>query len=401
MSRISVHTVLADKHSAPHALPPLLNLLREFGIFRATRGLPAEQTITEQNIGRLPQQHLLSVLHLVSAFHSVLPCYSNFAMRVAEYDPASNASLIQGKVFVVTGGEVYKTPHRRLALTDDRSDWQQGTGGLGKETVLELAKHEPAHIIFTGRDAARAEANIDAAKANGATTVTFITCDLASLASVKQASQQILVSVSSIDVLICNAGIMAVSPALTKDGYETQFGTNHMGHALLIQSLLPAIQEAEAGRIVTLTSLGYGLAPKGGIQFDTLKTTRAAGLGANWTNYGQSKLANLLYARALAKRNPHITSVVIHPGVVRTELVSKLGFMDRMIVHLTTWFSQIEPKQVAYNTLWAATTAKENLENGGFYEPVGEPGREDVHSRKVELADALWERTEKELSSYL
>lgn len=101
-------------------------------------------------------------------------------------------------------------------------------------------------------------------------TIDFVACDLASLDSVKSASRRILSIAQPIDVLICNAGIMALPPGLTKDGYELQFGTNPVGHALLVQLFLPVLGRAEGGRVITLTSTGFKLAPSDGIQFDTL-----------------------------------------------------------------------------------------------------------------------------------
>lgn len=276
-----------------------------------------------------------------------------------------------------------------------------GTGGLGKETVLELAKHSPKHIIFTGRAAGRAEEVVRSAKSAGAAAVTFVSCDLGSLSSVKEAAQRIIKIVDRVDVLVCNAGIMAVPYGLTKDGYEIQFGTNHVGHALLIRLLLPAIQKSTVKRIVNLTSEGKKFAPKGGIQFDTVKTKRDTNWGGAWLNYGQSKLANILYARALAKRYPDITSVAIHPGVVKTDLATGLGFWNSALIFATTYFIQVEPKQGAYNQLWASTVDKEQLINGGFYEPVAETGGEDVNTRNAELADKLWDWTEGELKPYL
>lgn len=123
-----------------------------------------------------------------------------------------------------------------------------------------------------------------------------------------------------------NAGIMACPEGLTKEGYEIQFGTNHVGHALLTKLLLPTLQRTAKGapegsvRIVNLSSMGEQMAPKpDGIKFDHLKAPNSGGINT-WTRYGQSKLANVLFAKALAKRYPEIVSTSVHPGVVQTEL---------------------------------------------------------------------------------
>ena len=145
--------------------------------------------------------------------------------------------------------------------------------------------------------------------------VTFIQCDLADLKSVQAAAQRFLGQADRLDVLYANAGVMALPPSQTKDGYETQFGTNHMGHALLIKLLLPLMlrtaEEPQSDvRIINVSSIAYKQAPKEGIAFDTLKTPQAdlGSLipGGKWARYGQSKLANMLYTRELAQRHPKI-----------------------------------------------------------------------------------------------
>jgi NAD(P)-dependent dehydrogenase (short-subunit alcohol dehydrogenase family) len=87
---------------------------------------------------------------------------------------------------------------------------------------------------------------------------------------------------------------MALPPALTKDGYELQFGTNHLGHALIIKQLLPTLLKIAGARIVSFSSLGFMLHPTGGILFNGLKTPQSLGFMGSWTRYGQSKLANIV-----------------------------------------------------------------------------------------------------------
>jgi NAD(P)-dependent dehydrogenase (short-subunit alcohol dehydrogenase family) len=140
---------------------------------------------------------------------------------------------------------------------------------------------------------------------------------------------------------MCNAGIMAKPPQLSTDGYEIQFATNHIGHALIIKTLLPVLvstaeQPGADVRIVCNTSEGWRGHPKGGVQFDRLRTVQQFPMLGQWIRYGQSKIANIVYARELARRYPGITSVSIHPGVIATSLVSDLGLVDRMTVYLPT-----------------------------------------------------------------
>lgn len=200
---------------------------------------------------------------------------------------------------------------------------------------------------------------------------------------------------------------MAQPPSLTTDGYEIQFGTNHIGHALLIKKLLPLLQIRSNGneepRIVTLTSEGWMLHPNEGIIFDKLQTVQDNFIfGGPWRRYAQSKLANLLYARELARRYPNITSVSIHPGVVATGLVGNSKFLDRVLIYTTNFGKILKPEEGAYNNVWAATTAKENLENGAYYEPVGKysHAKLDKTAKDDDLARRLWEWTEEQLEKF-
>jgi NAD(P)-dependent dehydrogenase (short-subunit alcohol dehydrogenase family) len=201
-----------------------------------------------------------------------------------------------------------------------------------------LVKHNPAHIYFTGRNSTAAQTLIDEVKNSVPTaSLTFLELDLSSLATIKPALTKF--THDRLDILMCNAGIMAQPAQLSKDGYEIQFATNHLGHALLIKTLLPILlrtseQPGSDVRIVCNSSEGWRGHPKGGIQFDRLKTVQDYPLLGKWIRYGQSKVANIVYARELAKRYPGITSAAIHPGVIATPLVTNLGFVDRMMVYL-------------------------------------------------------------------
>jgi len=193
---------------------------------------------------------------------------------------------------------------------------------------MAMANQHPAHIYFSGRNLSRAQELIsDIHKTIPTASLTFIELDLSSLLSIKTAIQQF--SHKRLDILMCNAGIMAKPPQLSKDGYEIQFATNHLGHALLIKHLLPimlgTVEKPGADvRIVLLTSTGWRGHPKGGINFAGLKTTQDFGAFGPWIRYGQSKLANIVYAAELARRYPSIISISVHPG--SSYLLTKLLF---------------------------------------------------------------------------
>lgn len=203
---------------------------------------------------------------------------------------------------------------------------------------------------------------------------------------------------------------MAAPPSVSKDGYEIQFATNHLGHALLIKLLLPRMLETAAQsssdvRIINLTSIAYKTVPSSGIEFATLKTDQSSldrfYEPSKWVRYGQSKLANMLYARELARRCPSITSVSVHPGFIKTELHGNEGFIDRQIVSILSRGNWTPLEEGSYNQTWAATTAKENLENGAYYEPVSVKGELAIaQARDAKLAEKLWTWTEEQLARY-
>jgi NAD(P)-dependent dehydrogenase (short-subunit alcohol dehydrogenase family) len=277
-----------------------------------------------------------------------------------------------------------------------------GTAGLGKQTLLVLAKHGPAHIYFTGRNQAAADLILKEIKSLSPVEVTFIECDHASLSSVESATKTFLTKSQRLDVLICNAGVMAIPAGLTKDGYENQFGINHVAHAVVIKALLPLLQRtgAETGdaRIVVLSSVGFRYSVPGGIVFKDLKTTQEMKFG-RWLRYGQSKLANVTYALELSKRYPDITCVSLHPGVIWTGL-NALDAMRRLWLRFATIGKEISVEEGAYNTEWAATTEKNNLKSGSYYEPVGVLQPHSKQSGDIKFGEQLWEWTQKEIDGY-
>ena len=194
---------------------------------------------------------------------------------------------------------------------------------------------------------------------------------------------------------------MATALGLTRDGYENQFGVNHVAHALLVQLLLPTLEGTPGGaRVLFLTSLGFMAAfPDGGIQFDRLTTEQDYGPGTQWARYGQSKLANVVYARALAQHYPALMAVSLHPGIVGTDLVDRLQPEEKALVNAQTE-RLLEPHEGAHNTLWCATVDPGRLKNGALYVPVGELGQDSKDSADPALADRLWDWTQEELRAY-
>jgi len=274
-----------------------------------------------------------------------------------------------------------------------------------------LASANASRIFFSGRNIQKANELIQKLKESSPKTqLTFIQCDLASLESVQKAAEQFLSESDRLDVLMCNAGIMAQPPGVTKNGYEIQFGTNHLGHALLIKLFLPILEKTADEpnsdvRIINMSSIAYKQAPKNGIDFATLKspqpTLGSIPPGHRWSRYGQSKLANLLYTKNLARHYPKITSVAIHPGYVRTDLFANVSILTRLPVEIMVGNNWIPVEQGPYTQTWAATTAKQNLQSGTYYEPIGKETKPTTkQANDDKLAEDLWKWTQKELQHF-
>lgn len=241
-------------------------------------------------------------------------------------------------------------------------------------------------------------------KSHPSANITHIPLDLASLASVKRAAEDFKSREKRLDILLNNAGIMAVPPGLTEDGVEIQLGTNHLGHFLLTRELLPVLEATAAAggdvRVVNLSSYGHTMAFSG-IALDQLAKPDGGGLGP-WPRYGQSKLANILFAKGLASRYPGITSVSVHPGIITTDLYASSkenSFLLRWGLKLTSWmvFSGVE--QGARNQLWASVAGKGALVNGAYYTPVGVKTDGTKFAQSEEWSERLWRWSEKTLEA--
>jgi WW domain-containing oxidoreductase len=201
--------------------------------------------------------------------------------------------------------------------------------GLGAE-VLRVLTLRGAKVLGTVRTLERARE----ACARVGPLATPLACELADPASVRACVAAVKALGVRLDGIICNAGIMALPKLEKAHGYELQFFTNHIGHFILVTGLLG--QLTDAGRVVMLSSAAHQNAPREGIQFDNLSGDK--GYGA-WANYGQSKLANLLFALELARRleGTRQTANAVHPGVISTNLSRHMPAVAR------TLFGMVEP----------------------------------------------------------
>lgn len=195
-----------------------------------------------------------------------------------------------------------------------------GNSGIGTEAAAHLHRAN-ADVIITSRDVAKGEAAASRVSAlPGSGTVTVVQLDLAALDSVRSANEQIRTHTDGLDAVINNAGIMQTPQQQTADGFELQFGTNHLGHFML-NHLVFDLVGARSGRVVPVSSIAHRSAP--GINFDDPMYTDDY---SPTTSYCQSKLANLMYGLELARRlddaGSEVISVSAHPGYSATNLQS-------------------------------------------------------------------------------
>ncbi|WP_142781887.1 oxidoreductase [Agrobacterium sp. T29] len=294
-----------------------------------------------------------------------------------------------------------KWTHKNIPPQNGRTIVVTGTGGLGFEEALALAR-AGANVIIAGRNAAKGTEAVNNLKQTvpGA-SVTFEILDLADLASIADFGRRLRHDLERIDVLINNAGVMTpLTRKTTRDGFELQLGTNYLGHFALTAHLLPLLMHGNNPRAVTLSSVA---ARGGAINFDDLQAERSY---KPMSAYSQSKLACLMFAFELQRKSEvagwGITSIGTHPGISRTDLLrnapgpnSVQGLMRSLL-----WFLFQPAAQGALPTLFAATSPE--ARGGAYYGPdkMGEMrgypdyAKPPERSLEVHVANRLWEVSE-------
>jgi len=277
--------------------------------------------------------------------------------------------------------------------------------GIGRETVLQLAKHHPQKIFLAARTESKAREAIASIKSQTSedANIEFLPLDLTSLPSVKAAAEQVRQRSDRLDILVLNAGIMAVPPGKTEAGFDVQLGTNHIGHFLLTKLLLPTLQRTAAEgnsdvRIISVSSEAWNLAPG----LETILSTEKLCSTNPWTRYGASKAANIMFAAELARRYPSLTSVSLHPGIIKTDLYipnQQTNFIVRYGSMILGPLIFQNVQSGALNQLWAAAGVdKADLINGAYYTPVGKVIKGNKWANDADAAKKLWEWTETELA---
>jgi hypothetical protein len=275
--------------------------------------------------------------------------------------------------------------------------------GLGLESARALAG-KGAHVILAVRDSAKGERALDELRADHPlASLELLALDLSSLKSIRSAAQRVRADHPRLDILLNNAGIMATPYTLTEDGFELQFGTNHLGHFALTGLLFPLLLAAPQARVVNVSSQMH---VPGRMRFDDLGWTRRY---SRWGAYNMSKLANLLFTYELARRSTEkglpVLSAAAHPGYAATNLqhrgaeLAGHGVRVKLIQLLNPLGGQ-SAAMGALPQLYAATAPDvapgDYVGAGGLFGARGYPKkmRSAKHSYDREAMRTLWEKSE-------
>ena len=296
------------------------------------------------------------------------------------------------------------TPNEIPDLTGKRALVTGVTGGLGEQTALELARRG-AEVIMAARSEERLSGVVEGIRRTLPTaSLVPLVMDLAELDSVRRAAAE-AASYGPLDILVNNAGVMATPEMRTKDGFELQFGTNHLGHFALTGLLLPQLASAESARVVTVASHVPRMARR--VRLDDPRVDR--GHYRKWGAYFESKLANLLFAfeldRRVKKAGLKISSLAAHPGYASTNLMNAGLNMhgnkaDGVIIVAVSRMLGQSSAAGAWPSLMAATM--KSLPGGSYAGPggVGEMNgppkvvRPPRPARDEQMAADLWSLSE-------
>lgn len=279
------------------------------------------------------------------------------------------------------------------------------SAGLGVETARTLKAHG-AHVVGAARDLAKAERATSGVREEAKGSFELIQLDLASLKSVCAAADALLAKGERFDLVIANAGVMACPKSFTEDGFEMQFGTNHLGHFVFVNRIAPLLNPG--GRFVSLASSGHRFS---NVNLDdpNFERTEYSEFGA----YGRSKTANILFAVEFDSRHKDqgIRAVAVHPGGILTELARHLqpGVLEGLVESINKERPADQPFQFksipqgAATSVWAGVRASADLVGGLYCEDchVAEPeegpgvmGGVRSYALDPEIAKALWAKSE-------
>ena len=262
-----------------------------------------------------------------------------------------------------------------------------GNTGIGKETAIDLAKRG-AKVIIGCRNKEKSQAALaDIKRESGSDLVYLKMLDLASFSSIKAFADEIIRSETRLDILINNAGIMMCPFTKTKEGFESQFGVNHLGHFLLTNLLLDLIKKSSPSRIINVSSKAHSYVPS--INFETLHDEESY---SRITSYGISKLANVLFTRELHKRltGTGVSTFSLHPGVVNTELTRHvIGDIGELFVIPIRKIFLKDSKEGAQTTICCAVSDNV-LQHSGEYFADCVRTESSAAGKNMTLAKNLW-----------
>ena len=272
------------------------------------------------------------------------------------------------------------------------------SSGLGLGVSRALAK-AGATLTITARTSSKCEAALADVRGHAGTgssdRVSCKVLELLDLQAVEQSGTELAAALPRLDMLVLNAGIMAPPTLLvSKDGFEEQFQVNHLSQFSLLQKLLPSLKSAQAPRVVFVSSVAHYFAPHNA--GETIMSTEAMLDGANYDQYawyGWSKLANILTARELARREPSIMSHAVHPGGVQGKLLRYSGLGWSTIDAFESamyWDIDTAAATVLRPLVQAEFGAPENG-NGRYLVPIARERRTSAQGEDAALAEALWE----------
>ena len=267
-----------------------------------------------------------------------------------------------------------------------------GTDGIGKAAAYGLAM-QGARLLVHGRDPDKGAKAVEELKArSGNPAIEFLQADFSSLEEVRRLAAAVIERTPRVDVLVNNAGSIFVKRALSKDGYEMTFAVNHLAPFLLTHLLLDALKSAGQARIVTTAS---GAHRRATIPFDDLQITgKYSPMGA----YGTSKLANILFTRALAKRlqGTAVTATCLHPGLVRTNFgrhnERDVPALAKAIIGLVMRFAR-SPEKGAETVIYLASAPGVQGASGGYYVDC-KPATTSSAAKDDSVAERLWQVSE-------
>jgi NAD(P)-dependent dehydrogenase (short-subunit alcohol dehydrogenase family) len=263
--------------------------------------------------------------------------------------------------------------------------------GIGMESARVLALRG-AHIVGLARTAEKAQAAFDQLGLDKDRT-TAIACELSEPSSVRDAARSLSSLGEKLDVLLCNAGIMALPERTVRHGLELQFLTNHMGHFMLVNGAMEAL--ADDARVVVVSSGAHHMAPDVGVDLDDLDGAKEY---SAWRQYGQSKLANLLFARSLQKRfdaeaGKSRVASSLHPGVIKTNLGRHdQASIDDMFGSMDASSIKSIPQGAATQVLLCARPEARHA-HGGYFSDC-QPKETSERGQDDELAERLWQKSE-------